>query len=103
MKKTFCAVSLCVSFCAAISPSDTEKSQNAAVESKQISQNSNKIAAVSQNKAVNSKNSNLQISQNKTKLKNTNLKNDKNFQILSQNANLKIKPKGDKWTFFSLA
>ena len=74
MKKTFCAVSLFASFCAAVSPSDIANSQNTAVESKQISQNSNKIATVLQNKAVNSKNSNLQISQNnKTKSKNTNL------------------------------
>ena len=87
MKKTFCAVSLFASFCAAVSPSDIANSQNTAVESKQISQNSNKIATVLQNKTINS---NLQISQNnEVKSKNANL------QILANNDKIAIVYKGE--------
>ena len=66
--KNIILFSLCVSFCDETSQDNTINSQNAAVESKQISQNNNKIATVSQNKAVNSKNSNLQILANNDKI-----------------------------------
>ena len=86
MKKTFCAVSLCVSFCDETSQDNATNLQNAAVESKQISQNSDKIAIVSQNKTINSK---LQISQNKVKSKNANL------QILANNDKIATVYKGE--------
>ena len=41
--KMLCLISLFASFCAAVSPSDIANLQNTAVESKQISQNGNKI------------------------------------------------------------
>ena len=77
--KNIILFSLCVSFCDEISQDNTTNSQNTAVESKQISQNSNKIATVLQNKTINS---NLQISQNN--------------EVKSKNANLQILANNDK-------
>ena len=87
--KMLCLISLCVSFCDETSQDNTTNSQNAAVESKQISQNSNKIVAILQNKTINSKNPNLQISQNETKSKNANL------QILASNDKIATVYKGE--------
>ena len=84
--KNIILLSLCASFCDETSQDNTTNLQNAAVESKQISQNSDKIAIVSQNKTINSK---LQISQNKVKSKNANL------QILANNDKIATVYKGE--------